>query len=168
MDASAYGIGDFVDEELGHRSTSHRTQVAKFLKTVGLTGDEHSTALIILRKMISLRENADIVIDEIQGTLDQSKKYDFYAATTEFKADVSCAEISLVPVDSGASLKTTNSLLCALFIEAHSNLIAWWLVTSWRGQQLAAATWSLGDSMQIAPRCSLWPRVTGNGGHVLG
>ena len=48
----------------------------------------------------------------------------------------------------GKALRRTHN---ALFIDTHSRLVSWWLVNAWRSQQLAAATWSLGDSMQIIP-----------------
>jgi hypothetical protein len=39
----------------------------------------------------------------------------------------------------------------ALYVEIHSRFITWWLVNACRSQQLADATWSLGDAFQIVP-----------------
>jgi hypothetical protein len=50
--------------------------------------------------------------------------------------------------------KTSDALrksTLALYVEIHSRLITWWLVNAWRSQQLADATWSLGDAFQIVP-----------------
>lgn len=38
-----------------------------------------------------------------------------------------------------------------LFVEAHSQLIAWWLASAWRSDQLARAIWMLGDEWLLIP-----------------
>ena len=55
------------------------------------------------------------------------------------------------PVADRVAPKDTRKILLALYVEVHSRLISWWLTQAWRSEQLARATWKLGDTEQIVP-----------------
>ena len=45
--------------------------------------------------------------------------------------------------------KNVKKTLLSLYVSVHSRLVSWWLTNAWRSDQLAHATWKLGDSEQL-------------------
>jgi hypothetical protein len=131
-----------LDAELATRWRSADDQIPKFLREVGLTGEECSQSLYILPQPT---ENLERSIEELRfATLD-----DGIWCFLSGKADAE-HRLWAWPVADMPS-KDSRKILLALYVEVHSRLVSWWLTNAWRSEQLASATWKLGDNGQILP-----------------
>jgi hypothetical protein len=127
---------------LGWRSADGK--ITKFLRDVGLTGEEHHQALYIYPQHTA---NAAHSIEQIRiATANDNRTYYFLAGKHGGKDTVFAW-----PVADRKITKNTKKILLALYVDIHSRLVGWWLTNAWRSEQLARATWALGDSGQIVP-----------------
>jgi SEC-C motif len=139
------GLGRRLDVDLAIRWRSADGQIARFLRLVGVTGEEHSQALYIFPK-----PSADVrqTIDELCIATANDKGWLYQTGEWGGKPFVIAW-----PVADHTALTARNpkKITLALYVEIHSRLVSWWLTNAWRSEQLARAAWQLADSEQIVP-----------------
>jgi hypothetical protein len=110
------GLGNRLDPELAKRWRSADGQIPKFLREVGLTGEERNQALYILPKPT---ENIERSIEELRIATAAEGKWCFLGGGAEDGKRVVIAW----PV---ADRVIRRKCLLALYVEVHSRLVSWW------------------------------------------
>jgi len=140
------GLADIVGGDLPDRWKGGQERISHFLKSVGLTGNEHSQSLYIFPKTVF---DPAQYLNDLRAQVGDEEPWIFL---TGVAGDDKRPSVMAFPVNKTFHLGHSQAVhLMALFIEVHSRLVSWWLVNAWRSQQLTDATWHLGDSMQIIP-----------------
>jgi hypothetical protein len=142
------GLAQILEGDLSVRWTRSEQRLSEFFQSIGLTKDLHSKSLYIFPQMPS---DLGGYLEKLRTELDHDEHWAFLTG----KGEKSKATVVLVfPVNNTLRIEGARGFskaFQALFIEAHSRLITWWLVNAWRSWQLAEATWHLANSMQIVP-----------------
>jgi hypothetical protein len=140
------GLSDLLPRHLGERWQSRRDNLSKFFGEIGLKQGEFSQALYILPVKPTelgkyLKELAIKVANEGEWSVLLSR--DDPPTVLAFPVSPKCRL--------RRSANQFQKSVLALYTAVHSRLITWWLINAWRSEQLASATWSLGDSFKIIP-----------------
>ena len=148
MTDQSIGFADLVDEAGLSRSWKRdKGRLSKFLRDLGLKEGEISQTLYIfaIRSM-----DPEKVFSELEADAD----HEHWAKLIAGRDDGSSIVLAF-PVSKNVRLDkpghALDATLSAFFIEAHSRLVAWWLINAWRSKQLSEATWLLADSLQTIP-----------------
>ena len=140
-------LADIIEANLAENWRRHKSL---FLKSVGLVGGEHSQSLYIapVRTL-----NPTQYVEDLATQVDPNERRVILVGESgqSDKSPIVLAFPVSKKVHLGESPQVLRNALRALFIEVHSRLVTWWLVNAWRSKQLAEATWSLSDAMQIIP-----------------
>ena len=139
------GLADIIDGDPSRRWNGGREKLPKFLRSVGLIGNECSQSLYIFPKRVL---NPTQYGNQLHALVGEEEPWAFLTGTLGDEPTVIAFPASK-KVRAGGSKTISPKAVMALFVEVHSRLVSWWLVNAWRSQQLADATWHLGDSMQI-------------------
>jgi hypothetical protein len=108
-----------------------------FLEPLGVTSDVYSRALYIF----PVTGDSSDFVNSLASNVDPNENWALFRGRTG-KGEITLA----FPVSPMA--ETPPSLL-SLYIEVHSRLVEWWLVSALRAQQLALATTQLANASQF-------------------
>lgn len=152
MTETIVGLANVVPGDTAAEWQAGRERLTNFLHSVGLTGGEHSQSLHIFPQLVA---NPEAYVTELRTKVDDGDPWMFITGSIGSARE---PMVIAFPVKNGSrpnnSRIANKRILSALFVEVHSKLVSWWLVNAWRARQLAAATWQLGDSMQIIAAAS--------------
>ena len=113
------GLGKRLDPELANCWRSGDDQISKFLREVGLTGEEHNQALYIFPKPTA---NIERRIEELRIATADDGTWCFLTGETGGEPTVIAW-----PVADRMAPRKTRKILLALYVEVHSRLVSWWL-----------------------------------------
>src|SRR5262249_42402100 len=126
---------------------SRRGKLDALLVPLGLTGDEFHQSLYVFP---SAAGDSAAKFEALRSATVEDGQW-AVAFFSKQEAERRDRFLMAFPVASDYEIKSNEDVARALFVDIHSRLIAWWLTNAWRSQQLARATWVLGDGMQIIP-----------------
>ena len=137
-------VGQFLGGQFERDWESRRGKLDALLLPLGLTGDESHESLYVFPSSVG---DSAAKLEALRSATANDGQWAFAFLSNEGR------DRSLVafPVAPNYEIKSNEDVARALFIDVHSRLVAWWLTNAWRSQQLAKATWGLGDGMQIIP-----------------
>ena len=137
-------VGQFLGGQFERDWESRRGKLDALLVPLGLTGDEVHQSLYVLP---SSAGDSAAKLEALRSATAEDGQWASAFLSNEGR------DRSLVafPVAPDHEIKSNEDVARGLFIDVHSRLVAWWLTNAWRSQQLARATWGLGDGMQIIP-----------------
>jgi hypothetical protein len=141
MGVVGYGIADFLDVETRRKWHLAQTGMQQFLTDVGAPENDATTALYIFPIATT---DVERTTSELAAATAKEGRWTFFTTTMDNKGGRKVLAFPTKGV-------TPQNIGAAPFIEVHSRLAGWWLVNAWRGQQLADATWKLGNTFAIIP-----------------
>ena len=140
MSDESNGLSKRLDGDLARRWRSADGEITKFLRENGLTGEQHSKALYFFPRLTT---NLQQSFEELRIATAKDGTWFFMTGNSNGKPSMVAWPV--------ADQTPPEKLLLALYVEVHSRLVSWWLINAWRSEQLAGATWWLGDHEQIVP-----------------
>jgi hypothetical protein len=148
----SFGLAEIIEGDLSQTWRREKGRLARFLKGVGLTGDELSQSLYIMPKYSFDPDQYLHGFDDAQLDNDaQWAKIIGPRGPNQPSIVLAYPVSKKVRIAGGGSRQAVCNSLLTLFVEVHSRLVVWWLVNAWRSKQLADATWQLADAVQFIP-----------------